>query len=93
METINEILHELEEFSSLIASAIIRETTPYKDDISENQARIAYGAKWLRKMKADGLAKHARVGGRVLYSRHQLNCLREAERTQARLITHELHKK
>lgn len=93
METIKEIMHELEEFSSLIASAIIRETTPYKDDISENQARIAYGAKWLRKMKADGLAKHARVGGRVLYSRHQLNCLREAERTQARLITHELHKK
>jgi hypothetical protein len=36
-------------------------------------------------MKRYGLAKSNRVGGRILYSRHQLNCLREAEREHARI--------
>jgi len=86
MESVKQIMNELEQCSDLIAEAIIKKTQPYEDDISENQARKAYGAKWLRKMKAEGLAKHARVGSRTIYSRHQLDCLRAAEREQARLI-------
>ena len=36
--------------------------------------------RWIVKMRRYGLAEAYRVGGRILYSRHQLNCLREAER-------------
>ena len=86
MDSIKQIMGEYERISELVADAFIRRVAPIEDDISENQARKAYGARWLRKMKADGLAKYARVGGRVLYSRHQLNCRRAAERTQAKLI-------
>lgn len=92
MESVRDIMQELESCSNLIAEAIIRKTNPYSDDISENQARKAYGIKWLRKMKAEGLAKYARVGGRVLYSRHQLDCLRAAEREQAKMIFRKLGK-
>ena len=77
---------ELEQCSSLIADAIIRKTMPCEDDISESQARQFYGDKWLRRMKKDGLATYNRVGGRNIYSRHQLNCLREAEREHAKLV-------
>ena len=92
MESVKQIMNELEQCSDLIAEAIIKKTQPYEDDISENQSRKAYGIKWLRKMKAEGLAKYARVGGRVLYSRHQLDCLRAAEREQAKLIFRKLGK-
>ena len=78
--------------AEMVADRIIRECIPMEDEISENQARKAYGIKWLRKMKAEGLAKYARVGGRVLYSRHQLDCLRAAEREQAKLIFKKLGK-
>ena len=48
MESVRDIMQELESCSNLIAEAIIRKTNPYSDDISENQARKAYGIKWLR---------------------------------------------
>ena len=86
METVREIMRELEFCSNLIADAIIRRTIPCEDDISENQARKGYGDKWLRRMKREGLAVCHKVGGRNIYSRHQLNCLREAEREHARLV-------
>lgn len=78
-----EMMSQLESCSNLIADAIIRKTMPCQDDITENQAKKAYGDRWIRKMKKYGLAKAQRVGGRLLYSRHQLNCLREAEREHA----------
>lgn len=75
-----------ESFSTLVADAIIKRTTPVKDDMSERQARQAYGARWLRKVRESGLADYNRIGGKVVYSRHQLDCIREAERQQARLM-------
>lgn len=80
-------MNELEECSNLIADAIIRRTIPYEDDISESQARELYGDKWIRKMKRYGMAKYHRIGRRNVYSRHQLDCLRQAEREEAKIIS------
>lgn len=86
MKAIEIIAEELAEYSDIIADAILKKTAPVKDDITESQARQCYGARWLKRMKDDGLAEWHRVGGRVLYSRHQLDCLRAAERQRSRLI-------
>lgn len=85
-------MNELELCSNLIADAIIRKTAPHEDDISERQAKEAYGDKWLRKMKRLGLARFTKIGGRNIYSRHQLDCLRQAERENAKLIFKKIEK-
>ena len=59
---------------------------------SENQARQLYGDKWLRRMKKEGLAVCHKIGGRNLFSRHQLDCLREAEREHAKLVFKSIEK-
>ena len=93
MESVKHIMNELGQCSNLIADAIIRKTSPCEDDISENQARQLYGDKWIRKMKRLGLAKYTKIGGRNIYSRHQLNCLREAERENTRLVFRKIQPK
>jgi hypothetical protein len=40
-------------------------------------------------MRDAGLAEFARIGNKKVYSRHQLDCLKAAEREQARLIMKE----
>lgn len=92
MESVKTIMNELELCSNLIADAIIRKISPHEDDISERQAKEAYGDKWIRKMKSLGLAKYAKIGGRNVYSRHQLDCLRQAERENAKLIFRKIEK-
>ena len=87
MESVRDIMNQLEACSNLIADAIIRRTIPYEDDISESQARELYGDKWIRKMKRYGMAKYHRIGRRNVYSRHQLDCLRQAEREEAKIIS------
>lgn len=81
-----------EEMSGLIADAIIRRLHPVQDDISENQALKEYGEKWLKRMKQEGLAEFHRIGNKNIFSRHQLNCLREAERQHARHVFREISK-
>ena len=93
MESVKSIMVELETCSNLIAAAIIRKTTPCEDDLSESQAKALYGDKWLRRMKREGLATYHRIGSRNVYSRHQLDCLRQAEREHAKLIYTRLGKK
>ena len=93
MESVKHIMNELEQCSNLIADAIIRKTSPHEDDITERQAKEAYGEKWLRKIKGLGLAKYTKIGGRNIYSRHQLNCLREAERENTRLVFRKIQPK
>ena len=85
MESVRDIMQEL-------ADAIIRKTIPFNDDISESQARELYGDKWLRRMKRSGLAEYNRVGNRNVFSRHQLNCLRQAEREHAKLVFARINK-
>jgi len=79
-------MEQAETFSELVADAIIKKTVPIKDDMSERQAAAAFGTRWLRKMKEQGLANPHYVGNKIVYSRHQLDCLRAAERQQARLL-------
>lgn len=85
--SIRDLMLQAETFSTLVADAIIRKTSPVKDDISERQAQAAYGTRWLRQMRELGLAEHHRVGGKVVYSRHQLDCLRAAERQHMQIIS------
>lgn len=73
--------------SDIIADAIIKRTCPVQDDLSERQAETLYGARWLRKMKQAGIAQCNKIGGKNIYSRHQLNSIRVAEREQARIIS------
>ena len=86
--TISTLAEKAEAFSDLVADAIIKKTQPMKDDMSKRQAQMAYGAWWLKKMTEQGLAKAYRVDGKWIYSRHQLDCLRAAERHHADLIFH-----
>ena len=80
--TVSEIMRDAEALSLLVADAVIRRTNPAQDDISERAARQAYGRSWLNRAKRSGLVSVREVGNRVYYSRHQLNCLREAEKVK-----------
>lgn len=66
--------------SDLIADAIVKRTNPVEDEISRNQADKLYGAAWMRKAVESGQVKGIRRGSgktsKIIYSRHQLNCLR-----------------
>lgn len=79
-------MEQAEMFSNLIADAIIKKTSPVQDDLSEREAKKAYGSRWLMAMKAKGLADAHRIGSKVVYSRHQLDCLRAAERQHTQLV-------
>ena len=89
METIRSLMEQAEEFSNLIADAILKRTSPVKDDLSEREAKAAYGTRWLNQMREEGLADAHRVGGKMVYSRHQLDCLRAAQRQHSRLLIKE----
>ena len=86
MQTIRDLMEQAETFSNLIADAILKKTAPVKDDISEREAKQAYGTRWIIAMKEKGLADVHRIGGKWIYSRHQLDCLRAAERRHAELL-------
>ena len=86
METVMDLMKQVESFSDLVADAVIKRTSPVKDDLSERQACAAYGTRWLRDKRKQGLADAHRIGGKLIYSRHQLDCIRAAERLHAKLI-------
>lgn len=90
METIRSLMEQAETFSNLVADAILKRTSPVKDDMSEREAKAAYGTRWLRQKREEGLADAHRIGGRMIYSRHQLDCLRAAERQHAKLLLKEI---
>lgn len=66
--------------SELVADAIVKRTNPVQDEISRNQADKLYGAAWMRRAVESGKVKGVRRGSgktsKIVYSRHQLNCLR-----------------
>ncbi len=90
METVRSLMEDAMTFSNLVADAILKRTAPVKDDMSEREAKAAYGTRWLRQMREAGLADAHRIGGRMIYSRHQLDCLRAAERQHAKLLLKEI---
>lgn len=89
MSSIEVLSRDYAQVSELIAGAIIKKMKPVDDELSENEAQKAYGTRWLNRMRDAGLAQFARIGNKKVYSRHQLDCLKAAEREQARLIMKE----
>lgn len=72
--------------TDIIAAAIIRQTCPVKDELSERQAQKMFGARWLQARKSDGSADYHCSAGKNIYSKHQLLCLKEAERSVTEAI-------
>ena len=68
MEIREETLRVLDECLDLVIAAIVKRTTPCKDDITEHQAFQRYDRKWLRHRKKQGYIKTHRSGNRILYS-------------------------
>lgn len=86
MSSIDSIARDYEQVSQLIADAILRRTNPVADEMSENEARKAYGTRWLNDKLDRGLVEFVRRGNKKIYSRHRLDCLRAAEKEHAGLI-------
>lgn len=86
MSSIELLAQNYEQVSELIAGAIVRRVKPVDDELSEREAQKAYGTRWLNRMRDAGLAKFTRIGNKKIYSRLQLDCLKAAEREQAKLI-------
>ena len=93
MEINEETLDVMRRCADLIADAIIKKTCPCQDDISENQAKERYGSRWLKICKERKSIKHCLIGGRIVYSIHELNCLRAAERDNYETIMRMIGKK
>ena len=80
----NEILH----LATIVAAAIVRQTHPNDDLISQRQAYEEFGRRWIVKRTApSGVLKPIRQGGaknsKLMYSRLEIAALVEAERRQA----------
>ena len=86
MESLQWFAEDAKAMSELIADAIIKKMQPVKDDLTESQARKAYGVRWLNRMVESGHAEYHWIGSRKIFSRHQLDCLRTAERRRAELV-------
>lgn len=86
MNSISVLAKQYAELSELIADAILRRTSPVSDELSESEAKKAYGTRWLNRMRDEGLAQFQRKGNKKIFSRHQLDCLLSAEKEHARLI-------
>lgn len=93
MEINEETLDVMRRCADLIADAIIKKTCPCQDDISENQAKERYGSRWLKIYKERKSISHSIIGGRIVYSIHELNCLRAAERDNYETIMRMIGKK
>ena len=81
MRSVITLSEELMSCTDIIAAAIIRQICPVKDELSERQAQKMFGSRWLMARKDDGSAEYHCSAGKNIYSRHQLMCLKEAERT------------
>ena len=81
MRSVITLSEELMSCTDIIAAAIIRQTCPVKDELSERQAQKMFGSRWLMARKDDGSAEYHCSAGKNIYSRHQLMCLKAAERT------------
>ena len=81
MRSVITLSEELMSCTDIIAAAIIRQTCPVKDELSERRAQKMFGSRWLMARKDDGSAEYHCSAGKNIYSRHQLMCLKEAERT------------
>lgn len=82
MDSIGNIFHDLMTASDLIADAIIKRTRPLEDELSTSEAYDLYGRRWVEDRLRTGLLHRSAIGNRLVYSRHELECLRASERIQ-----------
>lgn len=85
--TIAQDFNEIMQFATIVAAAIVRQTRPNDDLISQRQAYEEFGRRWIVKRTAPaGVLKPIRQGGaknsKLMYSRLEIAALVEAERRQ-----------
>lgn len=77
---------EIMSLTDLIAQAAIKNVNPTKDEISQRQAMDEFGVtlSWLKERESKGLLSRRRKGkcknSPIMYSRHEILSLIEAER-------------
>lgn len=82
MNTLATLFCDLVTASDLIADAIVKRTCPVEDEISTSEAYALYGRRWVEDHLRTGLLHRSAIGNRLVYSRHELECLRASERIQ-----------
>lgn len=86
MDTSRLIFEDVLTLTDLIADAVVKKVYPVKDDLSTREAYKAYGRVWLDEMVREGKALGRRIGGKVVYSRHELDTLRAVERARGKAV-------
>lgn len=80
-------MQEIVDMADFVAMAILRRTQPASDEISQREAFRTYGYGWIKLMSDRGLLESKRKGrarnSPIVYSRFQIEALREAERKPA----------
>lgn len=82
MDSIGNIFHDLMTASDLIADAIIKRTRPLEDELSTSEAYALYGRRWVEERLRQGFLHRSRISNRLVFSRHELKCLRVSERIE-----------
>lgn len=74
-------------FTRIHTSQMDKAEHPVKDELSRNQAEKEFGKRWLAFQIEKGTAKGIRRGAgktsKIIFSRHELNIIKQAERTIA----------
>ena len=86
MEPFKDYKENLITLTQTFADLIIARCMPQAEEISENQARMLYGDRWLRKQIKYGLVKPVKKGFVNCVRRSDLDRLRKLERTPAEII-------
>ena len=86
---------EIMSLTDLIAQAAIKNVNPTKDEISQRQAMDEFGVtlSWLKERESKGLLSRRRKGkcknSPIMYSRHEILSLIEAERRACKTTRHD----
>lgn len=86
MDATTILYNDLLTMTDLIADAVVKKVYPVQDDLSTREAYKAYGRVWIEEKVMEGKVRGRRVGGKVIYSRHELDTLRAVERSQGKAI-------
>lgn len=76
----------------VMAAAIIKETQPRKDVLSQRQAFELFGRAWVIDVTASGMVSTTRTAHQIKYSRLELETLRAVEQTIAKEQIESLNK-
>ena len=84
MTRITALCHELMASTDLLAAAVVKRIQPGLDEITQRQAHDEYGRTWIERATREGNLHPRRKGSAknspIMYSRHEILVLIEAER-------------